>query len=117
MAKAKRLEAIKKARQRIYGDPRENHRGIAQAWAGLLQPHARAIGRGEPLPEHVVALLMAAMKLNRMRRVFHQDNYDDLANYLAFARAWQCEAAAGSAVASPALSPSRGRRGARQSRG
>ena len=84
-----RIDAIKAERQKVYGDPRENHKGIAQMWACLLQPHAEAIAKMEPLPEHTVAMMMAALKLNRMRRVFHQDNYDDLTAYISFAREWQ----------------------------
>ncbi len=82
-------EQLKAERQTIYGDPRENHRGIAQGWAGLLQPHADLIRRGDPLPEWVVALMMVALKLNRCRRRYHADNYDDLRNYLDFAQEWQ----------------------------
>lgn len=85
------LDAIKAERRKVYGDPLENHRGIAQAWAGLLQPHWEKIRDGVPVPPHVVALLMAALKMNRCRIVFHQDNYDDLLNYLEFAEEWQRE--------------------------
>jgi hypothetical protein len=86
---ASKLDAIKAERQKVYGDPRENHRGIAMAWAGLLQPHAPAIARGDPIPDWTVALMMAALKLNRMRLTFKQDNYDDIRNYLEFAEQWQ----------------------------
>lgn len=84
-------DQIKRDRQAIYGDPLENHKGIGMAWTPLLQPHVEAIARGEPLKASTVAHMMAAMKLNRMRRVYHQDNYDDLAIYLEFARKWQEE--------------------------
>jgi hypothetical protein len=83
------VEAVKHERQKVYGDPLENHRGIAQAWAGILQPWHEEIRRGEPVPPHVVALLMAAMKMNRMRRVYHADNFTDLRAYLDFAQQWQ----------------------------
>jgi hypothetical protein len=83
------LEALKADRQEVYGDPIENHKGIAQMWACLLQPHAERIARMEPLPEHVIALMMVGLKLNRMRRRFKQDNYDDLRVYLGFAEGWQ----------------------------
>lgn len=73
----------------MYGDPEENHHGIAMMWACLLQPWADKISRMEPLPTHVVALMMAALKLNRMRRVYKKDNYDDLKVYLGFAEEWQ----------------------------
>lgn len=83
------LEALKAERQEVYGDPIENHKGIAQMWACLLQPHAERIARMEPLPEHVIALMMVGLKLNRMRRRYKQDNYDDLRVYLGFAEGWQ----------------------------
>ncbi len=82
-------EDIQAARQSVYGDPLQNHLGIAQGWAGLLQPHWEAVKNGDPLPPHVVVLLMAALKLNRMRLVHHEDNYKDAAVYLAFAERWQ----------------------------
>ena len=78
-------------RREVYGCPLENHRGIAMAWAGLLQPHAEDIAAGKPLPPHMVALMMVALKLNRMRRVHKEDNYEDLTVYLSFANAWQKE--------------------------
>lgn len=84
------LTTIQHDRQAIYGDPVENHRGIAMQWAPMLQPHWEAIRDMQALPPHVVALLMALVKVNRMRRVFHADNYDDAQIYLnTFAREWQ----------------------------
>ena len=82
-------ETIKKDRRKIYGEPLENHQGIAQMWAPLLQPHAEAIAAGRPIPAWPVALLMVALKLDRMRLVYHEDNYADIAVYLSFAREWQ----------------------------
>lgn len=76
-------------RRKVYGDPRDNHRGISMAWAGLLQPHWQAIRDMVPIPEHTVALLMASLKMNRMRMVYHKDNFDDLRVYVGFAQAWQ----------------------------
>lgn len=78
-------------RGRVYGEPRENHEHIANSITGLLQPWAHRIADGRPLPPHVVALILCALKMSRMRRVFHGDNYDDLAVYQKFARAWQRE--------------------------
>jgi hypothetical protein len=83
------VEQVKHDRQTIYGDPRENHTGIAQAWAGILQPWHEEIRRGDALPPHVVALLMVLLKANRMRRVFHKDNYVDARAYMDFAQEWQ----------------------------
>lgn len=85
------LERIKAQRRMIYGDPRTCHAGIASMWAPLLRPHWLDIKLGRPVAEHVVALLMAAFKLNRMKEVFSADNYDDIQNYLGFAREWQAE--------------------------
>ncbi len=85
------LEKLKEDRQNVYGDPLENHKGIAQMWACLLQPHADKVARMEPLPPWVIGLMMSALKLNRMRRVYKQDNYDDLKVYLGFAEKWQRE--------------------------
>ena len=76
-------------RQLVYGPPDENHRGIAMHWAPLLHPHAARIGRMEPLPIYTVAHMLAAVKLNRMRLIYHEDNYADIRNYLAFAQDWQ----------------------------
>lgn len=83
------LRAIQAERQKVYGDPLENHRGIAMAWSGLLQPHWEAIRDGRPIPAWCVALLMGTLKINRMRRIYKEDNYDDLRNYLQFAQEWQ----------------------------
>lgn len=76
-------------RRQVYGDPYQNHYGIAQSWAGLLQVWAPRIARGEPIPPHVVALMMAALKTNRCRLQFHKDNYDDANVYMTFASAFQ----------------------------
>ena len=89
VSKSQKLDNLKTERGKIYGDARENHRGIAQMWAPLLAPHAEAIADLQPIPEWTVALLMAALKVARCRLVFHEDNYDDAANYLDFAHAWQ----------------------------
>lgn len=84
-------ESIIEQRGKIYGDPKENHDGIAMQWAPMLQPHWEAIRDMKPLPAHVVALLMVLVKVNRMRLVFHEDNFSDAINYMDFARQWQPE--------------------------
>jgi hypothetical protein len=90
-----RLAEIMVERRKVYGEPRENHQGIAMMWAPLLQPWWERIKDQKPIPEHVVALLMAALKLDRMRLVHHKDNYDDCKNYLDFAEEWQRDGPAG----------------------
>jgi hypothetical protein len=84
-----KLAAIREERGKIYGDPYENHRLIGMMWTTFLAPIADQLKNGEAVPPHVVALMMAALKLNRMRLKFHQDNYDDCRNYLKFAEDWQ----------------------------
>lgn len=85
---------LQRERQSVYGDPKENHDGVAMSWVGLLQPQWERIKNGQPIPAWCVALLLAQLKINRMRRVFKQDNYDDLAVYASFAEKWQKEEAA-----------------------
>ena len=85
------IDQLRKDRGRVYGPPKENHIGIAQIWASLLQPHWKRIRRTIPVPPHVVAQLMMGLKLNRMRLTHHKDNYDDLAVYARFAEEWQAE--------------------------
>lgn len=92
-------------RQKVYGDPKVNHDGIAQAWAGILQPYAVHMAEMKPLPAHVVALLMAALKMNRMRMVFHEDNFEDLSVYMSFAKAWQRNDTSKTTVIGPKPSP------------
>lgn len=82
-------EEIRAERGKVYGEPLENHRGIAQMWASVLQPHADKIARGEPVPAWTVALCFALLKINRCRRVFHADNYQDGRIYLGFAEEFQ----------------------------
>lgn len=83
--------AVSVERRKVYGDPEQNHRGIAMSWAGLLQPWAAMIAGLRPIPPHVVALMMSALKNNRKRVVFHEDNYIDAKVYDAFAQKWQKE--------------------------
>lgn len=83
------LDELRKSRQSVYGDPQLNHRGIAMQWAPMLQPWAEDIAQMKPLPEHVIALLMTLLKVNRMRITFKQDNFDDARVYMQFAEEWQ----------------------------
>ena len=84
-------EAIKSERHKVYGDVVENHENIACAWVGLLRDHAKSIEMGIPLPTWTVALMMATLKIDRMRLIYHKDNYDDAHNYLDFADDMQAE--------------------------
>lgn len=90
---AERVSEIQRSmraeRGKVYGDPLENHRGIASMWTPLLQPHIDKLSRGEPIPAWTVALMMAVLKIDRCRIRYHADNYVDLLIYLAFADEWQ----------------------------
>lgn len=83
------LDALQKSRARVYGEPKQNHTDIGKKWAGTLRPWAAHLAAGGDIPPHVVAQCMAEVKLSRMKRVFHADNYDDVSVYLRFAREWQ----------------------------
>jgi hypothetical protein len=86
---AARLRKVREERGAVYGDPVENHRGIAMMMAPLLQPWAEQIGRMEPVPPWVVCNLIRALKLNRTRRTYHEDNYLDDVLYAGFAAVMQ----------------------------
>jgi hypothetical protein len=83
------LDAIIRDRQRVYGDTYSNHANAGLLFRGILQHH---FGINIPeIPPHVVALLVASLKLLRASSPggeVHQDNYDDGINYLRIAR--QC---------------------------
>lgn len=91
------LMQILAERGKVYGEPKQNHEGIAMMWAPMLEPHWQDIRDQKPLPPHVVALLMVLLKVDRMRITWHQDNYDDARNYLGFAEKWQKESKGGDA--------------------
>lgn len=78
-------------RGKVYGDPVENHEFIAKQITGLLSPWVHRIAANLPLPPHVIALILCALKMSRQRRVFHEDNYDDMSVYQRFARTWHRE--------------------------
>ena len=72
-------------RGKIYGDPAMSHTNIGLSWTGLLQQH---YGQelSHPIPGWLVELMMCAFKIHRSSRVYHEDNYTDLAAYARFAR-------------------------------
>lgn len=82
-------ESIRDERAAVYGDPRENFRGIAMAWAPLLYPHRELIARMEPVPVWVPTQMMSVFKILRMSHTYHWDNFPDARNYLKFTEEWQ----------------------------
>jgi hypothetical protein len=89
MSSQERLDKLKEDRGSVYGDPWDNHAGIAQMWAPLLRPWGCDILCGRPLPPDVVTRLLQLLKLNRTRLKYHPDNYDDNANYNDFSKEMQ----------------------------
>ena len=81
-------EQIELERGLIYGDPYHNHQSIGKIWTGLLEQHY-GITLPHCIPPSLVALLMAGLKINRMNRVWQQDNADDGQIYVKFASKFQ----------------------------
>ena len=75
-------------RGKVYGDPSLSHENIGLSWTGIIQQH---YGMKLPhvMPDYLVELLMVAFKTHRAARVYHADNYVDLAAYAKFAEADQ----------------------------
>ena len=74
LQEAARLTA--KDRQNIYGDPRTNHRRIADLWTTYLEH--------EITPQQV-AICMALVKVARLMQTETEDSFVDLAAYAAIA--------------------------------
>lgn len=85
---ASTVEATIAERGKVYGDPFQSHTNIGLAWTGLLQQHY-GITLDHPLPAALVAQMMVAFKIQRSARVYHADNYTDLAAYSKFAEDFQ----------------------------
>ena len=67
-------ELLHGARQDSYGDPVPNYVRIGAIWGALLDC--------DPLPAHVVALMMAGLKLCRASQRDDDDDLIDAAAYL-----------------------------------
>lgn len=82
------LASVIAERGKVYGDPRLSHENIGLSWTGIIQQH---YGMKLPhvMPDYLVELLMVAFKTHRAARVYHADNYVDLAAYAKFAEADQ----------------------------
>ena len=82
------LDKIKAERGKVYGDPQLSHENIGLSWTALIQQHY-GIRLDHPLPSWLVSQMMVTFKMQRAARVYHQDNYDDAANYMGFANEGQ----------------------------
>jgi hypothetical protein len=82
------LKVLEEERGKVYGSPRSSHANIGLSWSAILQQHY-GITLDHPIPDFVVALMMTTFKCQRSARVFKEDNYDDGAVYLGFAKRFQ----------------------------
>lgn len=81
--------ALHEARGKVYGDATTNHRTVGMMWAAMLEqadwPNKGELGGG--IPPTLVALMMVALKLNRLSRSpGHEDSFVDAQLYLKIAK-------------------------------
>ena len=88
------IDELIKERGKVYGDPKESHTNIGLTWTALIQQHY-GITLEHPIPPELVAQMMVCFKMQRAAKVFKDDNYDDAAAYLKFAREFQCPTVCG----------------------
>jgi len=78
-------ERIRKDRTSRYGDHVAGHRNLGLAWTGLIQNHY-GICLAHPLPAHLVEIMMAANKANRIAiNPSGRDHYNDGRIYISMA--------------------------------
>lgn len=80
----KELKEMCDVRTRDYGDPRISFEGLGMMWTAILETHYQ-LKLPWPIPAHVAALFMGALKISRASKGFKEDNYDDLRNFIMFA--------------------------------
>ena len=78
-------QEIRKERGKHYGDIKQNHTNIANAWHSILCSYYQL--DLEPLPPHIVCLMFASFKNVRAAIPFsyNPDDFLDSRNYLDFA--------------------------------
>lgn len=75
----KAAQLVNDEREKTHGDYRDNHAKCAALWSAYL---------GHPVTAEDVALMMALVKVSRMRiGGFSRDHYDDAAAYIGIAGA------------------------------
>ncbi len=78
--------AIVADRDAHYGSLLINHTTAGMMWSGMINQHFQQLVL-PPLPPDLVALMMAALKVNRLcRDIKHDDSLVDALNYLKIAR-------------------------------
>lgn len=81
-------QKIFEQRQKRYGHFIDAHENLGLVWTGLIQNYFR-IKLSEPIPSHLVLLMMAASKLNRAvaeKDLPDSDNYNDNKIYIEMAK-------------------------------
>lgn len=77
------------SRQKRYGTFVQAHKNLGLLWTGLIQNYF-GIELSEPIPSHLVLLMMVASKLNRAAAekglLVDEENYDDGKIYLEMAK-------------------------------
>lgn len=82
-----RVAEIRNEREGRYGSPHVNQITVGMVWHGILSNHYQTTDL-PPIPGHIVALMMAGLKLNRAAfpsAFATQDSYDDGIGYLQIA--------------------------------
>ena len=79
-----KMSDVEASRQGIYGSIHLSHQSYGHIWKGLLETHFEM--ELPPLPGHVVAAMLAAMKVARsvVPRDYNDDNEVDAMNYTSF---------------------------------
>ena len=83
-----KVAAIIEERGKVDGDPESSHANIGLAWTALLQRFYN-IKLTEPIPAHLVAMMMVQLKLQRGCVTFHDDSFLDANAFLRFAEQFQ----------------------------
>ena len=86
------LNEIVAERAPKYGPVKTSHQTVGLIWSALIENHYKCKLQ-HPIPGYMVALMMAALKINRasVKDGFQEDNYLDAMNYLQFAMDMQGE--------------------------
>ena len=81
---------IHEKRMKEYGsDGTNNLRNVGLMWTGILQAEY-GIEFDKPIPNHIVACMMSAMKISRVAQgEYKEDNYEDAIVYLHIAQKGQ----------------------------
>ena len=81
----KKQQEIYNQRSQLYGDAISGHKNLGLIWTGILQ-HWSGMSFKNPIPPHIVSLMLAVNKINRIAdNEYLEDNYLDAVIYLKIA--------------------------------